>query len=76
MKDVLKKLFAKEAPTTISATVQRRLALGRYECVDDSGRVIQADTDVVLSPQQRVTIQAGRIVSLVGRQQVVRTYEV
>jgi len=76
MKDVLKKLFSKEAPVTITAAVRRRIAPGRYELIDDSGRVFQADTNLILSPQQRGVVQGGRVISLVGRRQAIRTYEV
>jgi hypothetical protein len=76
MKEILQKLFARDPAGAITATVQRRLAPGRYECVDDSGRILQADTTLTLSPLQRVTIQAGRVVSLSGQQQTIKTYEV
>jgi hypothetical protein len=76
MKEILKKLFIKESAAPIAATVIRRLSPGRYELTDDSGRTIQADATIALSPFQRVTVQAGRVIALSGRQQTIRTYEV
>jgi len=76
MKDILQKLFAKDPAGAIAATVIRRMAQGRYELVDDSGRIFQADATISLSPFQRVTVQAGRVVSLSGPKQTIKTYEV
>lgn len=76
MKEILQKLFAKDPAGAFTATVSRRLAPGRYELVDDSGRILQADTTLILSPLQRVTVQTGRVVSLSGPKQTIKTYEV
>jgi len=76
MKEVLSKLFAREQTGAIAATVSRRLDPGRYEFVDDSGRTLQAETTIALSPFQRVTIQSGRVVSLSGPTATIKTYEV
>lgn len=76
MKDILGKLFGDNGQTTIYATTNKRLSPGRYEFIDDSGRIIRADTDLIISPTQRVIIQNGRVVSLSGINEKIRTYEV
>jgi hypothetical protein len=76
MKEILQKLFAIDGAASTTAAVIRRLSPGRYELADDSGRILQADATLSLVPGQRVVIQTGRVVSLSGRQQSIRTYEV
>jgi len=76
MKEILQKLFAKESAAPFAATVIRRLSPGRCDLADDSRRILQADATLTLVPGQRVIIQAGRVVSLSGQQQTIRTYEV
>ena len=76
MKDVLNRLFGTTESGTIYATTNRRLSPGRYEFTDDSGRIIQADTNLQIAPSQRVIIQNGWVISLSSKAEKIRTYEV
>jgi hypothetical protein len=75
IKEALDNLFAPPQPQAIVATVQRRVAPGRYELVDDAGRRLQAVAAALWPPGARVTVQGGRIIAAAGTA-TITTYEV
>ena len=76
MKDALLNIFTPPTSAPYPATVQQRLSLGVYLAADDAGRILQVNSSLVLLPSQRIIIQAGRVVSLSGPGQNIKTYEV
>lgn len=75
-KNLLKKLFTPDQPTTVTATIRRRLGPGRYELTDDAGRNFPADSFAAWAPGGRVIVQFGRIVDQAGQVTTIKTYEV
>jgi hypothetical protein len=76
MKEALQKLFTPDSQAAFSATTERRISLGVYEITDDAGRTLQVNSSLVLLPSQRVIVQSGRVISLSGNGQPIKTYEV
>lgn len=76
MKETLEKLFKPDSQVAFAASVSRRITLGVYEVIDDAGRVLQINSSLVLLPSQRVIVGSGRVLSLSGLGQTIKTYEV
>lgn len=77
MRSVLENIFNPPDTSAKLTTVQKRISPSKYEVVDDVGRTTLVDSDFLnISPGKRVVVQLGRIISIVGKSEVVKNYRV
>ncbi len=75
IKTALERMFKPTEPTTIIATVVKRVSEGKFQLVDDTGREFTAFSSIDWPPQRRVLVQSGRIIqSSTGTAGSIKTY--